>query len=87
MGIAVKTLLDDMPSGLSAEDRLAYLDEFQPKFFPFTTHFVDDLSICWKLFDALVTGINTLDTEMSAEDKAAWNNAAKYLAGRRLDRA
>lgn len=87
MGIAVKTLLDDMPPGLTAEDRLTYLDDFQPKFFPFATHFVDDLSLCWKLCDALVIGISTLDKELPAETKLAWNNASAYLARRRLDRA
>jgi hypothetical protein len=83
MGIAVKTFLDDLPVEATQTDKETHLHGFQGKFFPFATHLAEDLELCWKLFDALVIGVNALDTEMSAADKATWNNAARYLKARR----
>lgn len=83
MGIAVKTFLDDAVPGEQADAKAARIESFRPKFLPYATNFVEDLEICWSLFDALVKGVNTLDQEMSAADKQIWDTAASYLDARR----
>jgi len=83
MAIAVKTLLDDLPLNESAEERKARLVGFPTKFVPYATHFVEDLEICYAFFDALHAAVKSLDKEVSATEKAAWDSASNYLQPRR----
>ncbi len=84
MGIAVKTLLDDVPADEPAEQRAARMKEFPAKYVPFASHFAEDIEISFDFFNALYQGVKaTTNTEISAVDKAVWDRAAKYLELRR----
>ncbi len=79
MGIAVKTLLDDVPANETAEARATRKREFPLSYVPFATHFVQDLDISYAFFQALSAGIQSLDKEMTASEKAVWETASQYL--------
>lgn len=83
MGIAVKTFLDDLSADEKPEERAERKKDFPTKFLPFATHFTEDLDIAYAFFDALAEGVKSLDNEISASDKAAWEKASKYLESRR----
>lgn len=84
LSIAVKTLLDELPVDEAAEERAARIEAFPAKFVPFATHFVEDLSICYALFDAILAGVRSLDDKLvSAADKKVWEQTSKYLQARR----
>ena len=83
LGIAVKTLLDDMPLNEGSEERTARIKAFPVKFVPYATHFVEDLAISYAFFDALYAGIKTLSNEIPSADRAAWKAAYDYLQQRR----
>ena len=79
MGIAVKTLLDDVPVSEPAEERAKRTRDFPSRYVPYSTHFKEDLDIFFNFFDAIYAGIKTLDSEIPAADKQAWDKAVKYL--------
>lgn len=82
LGIAVKTLLDDISPKDTAEQKQAKKTDFPGKFVPFATHFFEDLQVSFEFFDALHAGVKTVP-EISAADKASWDKAAEYLKIRR----
>ncbi|RYP24469.1 hypothetical protein DL765_000489 [Monosporascus sp. GIB2] len=83
LGIAVKTLLDDIDPNESAELKATKKAGFPGKFVPFATHFFEDLDIACDFFGALHSGVKTLEKEISAADRGAWDKAAIYLKLRR----
>ncbi|RYP48046.1 hypothetical protein DL768_005968 [Monosporascus sp. mg162] len=83
LGIAVKTLLDDIDPNDSAEVKATKKAGFPGKFVPFATHFFEDLDIACDFFGALHSGVKTLEKEISAADRGAWDKAAIYLKLRR----
>jgi hypothetical protein len=82
LGIAVKTLLDDINPADSAETKQKKLDEFPSKFVPFATDFTKDLNMACAFFRALVTGIEVLREQIPSADRQTWQHAAKYLEER-----
>ncbi|KAI0198994.1 nuclease-like protein [Astrocystis sublimbata] len=83
LGIATKTLLDDIGPDDTPAQKLAKKKDFPSKFVPFATHFHEDLEIACDFFDALHAGVKTLTSEMSAADKTVWETASAYLQLRR----
>jgi hypothetical protein len=83
LGIAVKTLMDEINLNDTPQLRAQKRAEFPGKFVPFATHLEEDMSIAFGLFDALAVGIKSLDKEISAADKAMWEKAGRYLELRR----
>ncbi|TRX96263.1 hypothetical protein FHL15_002987 [Xylaria flabelliformis] len=83
LGIAVKTLLDDIGPDETAEQKAAKKAEFPGKFVPFATNFYEDLDIACDFFNALHAGVKTLTSEMSTGDRTVWDKAAVYLQLRR----
>lgn len=83
LGIAVKTLLDDIDPNDSAEVKATKKAGFPGKFVPFATHFFEDLDIACDFFGALHSGVKTLEKEVSAADRSTWDKAATYLKLRR----
>ncbi|KAL0943782.1 uncharacterized protein CTRU02_201669 [Colletotrichum truncatum] len=84
LGIAVKTLMDELPAGESKEKRQTRIDDFPGKFFPYATNFKDDVQLAFAFFDAIHKGVQTLNKEVSTADKAVWSTASKYLDQRRF---
>ncbi|GJC81870.1 uncharacterized protein ColLi_04708 [Colletotrichum liriopes] len=84
LGIAVKTLMDELPASESVEKRQARIEDFPGKFFPFATNFKDDVQLAFAFFEAIHKGVQTLNKEVSAADKAVWSTASKYLDQRRF---
>ncbi|KAF6823890.1 xpg domain-containing protein [Colletotrichum musicola] len=84
LGIAVKTLLDELPVGESPEKRQARVDGFPAKFFPFATDFKEDVQLAFSFFESIHKGVNALNKEISAADKAVWAAARYYLDQRRF---
>ncbi|KAF9881057.1 putative XPG domain-containing protein [Colletotrichum karsti] len=84
LGIAVKTFMDEIPAGESKEKRQARLADFSEKFFPYATNFRDDVQLAFAFFDAINKGVQTLNKEVSAADKAVWSTASKYLDQKRF---
>lgn len=84
LGIAVKTLLEELPGGDDAEKRQARLEGFPAKFFPYATDFKDDVQLAFAFFDSIHKGVNALNKEISAADKAVWAAARDYLDARRF---
>ncbi|KAH6655124.1 nuclease-like protein [Truncatella angustata] len=83
LGIAVKTLLDDIHPTDSAEVKQKKLEEFPSKYVPFATDFTKDLKVAHAFFDALHTGVKTLgDGQVSSADRKIWERAAEYLTAR-----
>lgn len=84
LGIAVKTLLDDVNVSESAEERADRLNTLPGKFFPYASHFAEDISITFAFFDAVYAGVKALgEKELPSADKAVWESAKKYLDARR----
>ena len=83
MGIAVKTYLDDANPTDTPEVRERKISEFPPKFLPYATNFAEDLDTCFRFFDALAQGVQMLESELPAADKAVWTKASEYLDQRR----
>lgn len=83
LGIAVKTLMDELPAG-EIEKRQAKIEEFPVNFFPYATNFKEDIQLAFAFFDAIHKGVQTLNKEVSAADKAVWSTAGKYLDQRRF---
>ncbi|KAK6951855.1 hypothetical protein Daesc_006380 [Daldinia eschscholtzii] len=83
LGIAVKTLLDDIHPNETAEQKAVKKQEFPGTFVPYATHFFEDLEIAFNFFDALHAGVKTLKNEVTAADRGAWDKAALYLQQRR----
>jgi hypothetical protein len=68
----------------TSEAKLTKMADFQRKYVPYALAFVEDFAICCDFFGALHAGVQALDAkDISAEDKAAWDDAASYLALRR----
>ncbi|KAI0446678.1 nuclease-like protein [Xylaria telfairii] len=83
LGIAVKTLLDDIGPDETQEQKAAKKADFPSKFVPFATNFYEDLDIACDFFNALHAGVKTLTNEVSSGDRAVWDKAAVYLQLRR----
>ncbi|KAL7625082.1 hypothetical protein AAE478_004296 [Parahypoxylon ruwenzoriense] len=83
LGIAVKTLLDDIHPNETPEQKATKKSEFPATFVPYATHFYDDLEIACDFFNALHTGVKTLKSEISPVDRGAWEKAAVFLQLRR----
>jgi hypothetical protein len=83
LGIAVKTLLDDINPSDSADQKAAKKAEFPGKFVPYATNFFEDLEIACDFFGALHAGVKTLEKQIPAADRGAWDKAAAYLKLRR----
>lgn len=83
LGIAVKTLLDDIHPNETPEQKAVKKQEFPGTFVPYATHFFEDLEIAFNFFDAIHAGVKTLKSEVSAADRSAWDKAAVYLQLRR----
>lgn len=83
LGIAVKTLLDDIGPDETAEQKAAKKADFPSKFVPFATNFYEDLDIACDFFNALHAGVKTLTNEVSNGDRTVWDKAAVYLHLRR----
>lgn len=83
LGIAVKTLLDDIRPEETAEQKETKKKEFPGTYVPYATHFFEDLEIACDFFNALHAGVKTLKNEVSAADRSAWDKAAVYLQLRR----
>lgn len=82
LGIAVKTLLDDINPNETPEQKATKKQEFPGTFVPYATHFFEDLEIACDFFNALHAGVKTLN-EVSSADRSAWDKAAVYLQLRR----
>jgi len=82
MGIAVKTLLDEVPASEPAKERAQRKKDFPARYVPYATHFEEDLDIAVKFFGALHAAVKSLDKEVSAADKAVWDRASKWLEAR-----
>lgn len=83
LGIAVKTLLDDVNPHDSAEVKASKKAEFPSKYVPYATNFFEDLEIAYDFFGAIHAGVRTLEKEISGADRGTWNKAAAYLKVRR----
>jgi len=83
LGIAVKTLLDDIHPNDSSEQKQAKKADFPGKFVPYATHFFEDLDIACEFFGAIHAGVKTLEKDVSSGDRVAWDKAAAYLKLRR----
>lgn len=83
LGIAVKTLLDDIHPTDTPEQKAAKKQDFPGTFVPYATHFFEDLEIACEFFNALHAGVKTLKNEISATDRGAWEKASVYLQLRR----
>ena len=84
LGIAVKTYFDDISAKDSAESRAKRKADFPGMYVPYALAFDEDLDIACKFFDALYAGVKALDVkELSAVDRAIWDEAATYLDQRR----
>ncbi|KAI0434696.1 nuclease-like protein [Xylaria sp. FL1042] len=83
LGIAVKTLLDDILVTDSPEQKATKKADFPQKFVPYATHFYEDLDIACDFFDALHAGVKTLTNEVPNSDRNVWDKAAAYLKLRR----
>lgn len=84
LGIAVKTFLGEISPSDSAEARQKTLNEFPSNFVPNAINFAEDLDTSLNFFDALIAGVETINAEMTADDKAAWRAAKQYRDSRRL---
>ncbi|KAK2028292.1 XPG domain-containing protein [Colletotrichum zoysiae] len=84
LGIAVKTLMDELPANESVEKRQARIEDFPGKFFPYATNFKDDVRLAFAFFEAIHKGVQTLNKEVSPADKTVWSTASKYLDQRRF---
>jgi hypothetical protein len=82
LGIAVKTFMDELANIETREERVKMMEGFPTKFVPFATHFVEDLRICFAFFEAVHKGVQTLEKEMSAVDRQAWDKTNEYLQAR-----
>jgi hypothetical protein len=84
LGIAVKTLLDDIQPTDTPEQKQAVRDAFPGQFVPYATDFFKDLKVAFAFFDALHAGVKKLGVEqVSANDRKTWDRASEYLAARR----
>lgn len=56
---------------------------FPSSYIPYATAFPEDLEIACEFFKAIYAGIKALpQSELSANDQAVWEKAAKYLEAR-----
>ncbi|KAI0969685.1 temperature dependent protein affecting M2 dsRNA replication [Xylaria arbuscula] len=83
LGIAVKTFLDDINPNEPPEQKAAKRADFPTKFVPFATNFYEDLDIACDFFNALHSGVKTLNNELPNGDRSAWDKASAYLKLRR----
>ncbi|KAK7967435.1 XPG N-terminal domain-containing protein [Apiospora aurea] len=84
LGIAIKTLLDDIQPSDPPEVKASKRADFPGKFVPYATDLHKDLKIADAFFVALNEGIKTLGNEqVPANDRKAWEHAVAYLAARR----
>lgn len=83
LGIAVKTLLDDIHPNETPEQKAQKKQEFPATYVPYATNFFEDLEIACEFFVAIHAGVKTLKNEVSAADRGAWDKAAVYLRLRR----
>ncbi|KAI1390972.1 temperature dependent protein affecting M2 dsRNA replication-domain-containing protein [Hypoxylon trugodes] len=84
LGIAIKTLLDDIHPQESEVERNKKKASFPGTFVPYATHFFEDMGIAFDFFDAIHAGVKTLKTSNDISvDKDAWEKAAAYLKLRR----
>ncbi|RNJ54986.1 hypothetical protein D7B24_009087 [Verticillium nonalfalfae] len=83
LGIAVKTFLTEVSTSDTPEVRQARLSAFPANFVPNAINFAEDLEMSLAFFDAIGAGVETLSTELSADDKASWRAARDYRDARR----
>ncbi|KAI1853640.1 hypothetical protein JX266_001624 [Neoarthrinium moseri] len=84
LGIAVKTLLDDIQPTDTPEQKQAKRNDFPGKFVPFATDFFKDLQVAFAFYDAVHAGVKKLgDEQVSSDDRKVWDRAAEYLSARR----
>lgn len=75
MGVAVRTYLEQKAN---KEAEMEDIDAFSTAYFPNAINVKEDIEIFRDFFDALVTGIKTLDSkEMGSQ--SAWIQANDYL--------
>lgn len=75
MGVAVRTYLEQKGGEDGANTDI---DKISSAYFPKATHFKEDFEIFCQFFEALVTGLKTLDAkDFPAKD--SWTSASKYL--------
>ncbi|RXG44963.1 hypothetical protein VDGE_01360 [Verticillium dahliae] len=84
LGIAVKTFLTEVSTSDTPEVRQARLSAFPANFVPNAINFAEDLEMSLAFFDAIGAGVETLSTELSADDKASWRAARDYRDARRV---
>ena len=83
MGIAVKTLLDEVPASEPAKERAERKKDFPSRYVPYATHFEEDLDIAFNFFQALNKGVQAMGKEIPTADAAIWDRASKWLEARR----
>lgn len=71
MGVAIKTLLDQR-----AGEAGIPTSHIAGSFFPMASHFNEDVEIFKEFFDALVSGLQTLDKDVP---KDVWVSANEYI--------
>ncbi|ORY71207.1 nuclease-like protein [Pseudomassariella vexata] len=83
LGIAVKTLLDDIHPTDTPEQKQTKRAEFPGKYVPYATSFFKDLNVAFDFFGALHAGVKQLgDEQVPAADRKVWDRAAEYLKAR-----
>ncbi|KAK1687971.1 hypothetical protein BDP55DRAFT_658244 [Colletotrichum godetiae] len=75
--------MDELPAG-DVEKQQSVMQDFPIRFFPYATNFKEDIQLAFAFFDAIHKGVQTLNKEVSAADKAVWSTASKYLDQRRF---
>ncbi|KAK4670291.1 uncharacterized protein QC763_210400 [Podospora pseudopauciseta] len=81
LGIAVKTFFDEINP--NDPEMAKKKKNFPSSYIPYATAFPEDLEIACEFFKAIYAGIKALpQRELSANDQAVWEKAAKYLEAR-----
>lgn len=81
-GIAIQTFFDEDEASDGKEARAAKLAEFPKTFVPFAEALADDFRLCTEFVGAINQGVQTIEKELAAADKAAWAKAQSYLDAR-----
>ncbi|KAL5604140.1 hypothetical protein BROUX41_002127 [Berkeleyomyces rouxiae] len=82
MGIAMKTFLDDTNAEDSVEERQKHVQGVVDRWIPFAKNIHEDITLVYKLIDAICEGMSGLGDVISEEDRARWFTAQKYLQAR-----
>ncbi|KAL1901610.1 hypothetical protein Cpir12675_000480 [Ceratocystis pirilliformis] len=82
MGIAMKTFLDDTNAEESVEERQKHVQGVVERWIPFATDIYEDITVVYKLIDAICEGMSGLAGVIPEEDRVRWFTAQKYLQAR-----